>query len=211
MANNIEYQIESLKKSEEKHTIQLSVSEKNQMYTIHKAAIKQLHEQRQGNANSKTRSEIRGGGRKPWKQKGTGRARAGSIRSPLWRGGGVVFGPKVKKYTQKINKKERQLAIRNMLYNKKDFTFAIDQSFLEFKEPKTKFFIQNIKKININYNKKILIIMSQKKINTYLTTKNLQNIEIIAANQLNLLSIIKAKYILIEIDAIKIIQTLYNG
>lgn len=211
MTNNIKYKIKSLNDSEEKLTIQLSISENNQMYTIHKAIVQQLLQQRQGTANSKTRSEIRGGGKKPWKQKGTGRARAGSNRSPLWRGGGVIFGPKTKKYKQKINKKERQLAIRNMLYNKKDFTIAIDESFLKFPKPKTKFFINNIKQINIDYNEKILIIMAKKDINSYLVTKNLKNIEIIAADQLNILAIIKAKYILLEKDAIKIIETLYNG
>jgi len=211
MTNNIKYKIASLEKSKSHQTIQLRISENNQMYTIHKAIIKQLNEQRQGNAHCKTRSEVRGGGRKPWKQKGTGRARVGSIRSPLWRGGGVIFGPKTKEYNQKINKKERQLAIRNMLYNKKDFTIAIDESFLKFNQPKTKFFLEQIKGINIDTTEKILIIMAKKHINTYLSTRNLNNIEIIAANQINLLSIIKAKYILIEIDAIKIIEQVYNG
>jgi len=211
MTNNIEYKIASIDESKEPETIQLRISENNQMYTIHKAIIKQLNEQRQGNANCKTRSQVRGGGRKPWKQKGTGRARVGSIRSPLWRGGGVIFGPKTKEYNQKINKKERQLAIRNMLYNKKDFTIAINQSFLKFNQPKTKFFLDNIKSINLDHTEKILIIMAKKHINTYLSTRNLKNIEIIAADQINLLSIIKAKHILIEVDAIKIIEKVYNG
>jgi len=211
MTNNIEYKIASIDESKEPETIRLRISENNQMYTIHKAIIKQLQEQRQGNANCKTRSQVRGGGRKPWKQKGTGRARVGSIRSPLWRGGGVIFGPKTKEYSQKINKKERQLAIRNMLYNKKDFTIAINQSFLKFNQPKTKIFLDNIKRINLDNSEKILIIMAKKHINTYLSTRNLKNIEIIAADQVNLLSIIKAKHILIEVDAIKIIEKVYNG
>jgi len=181
------------------------------MYTIHKAIVKQLNEQRQGNANCKTRSQVRGGGRKPWKQKGTGRARVGSIRSPLWRGGGVIFGPKTKEYNQKINKKERQLAIRNMLYNKKDFTIAINQSLFKLDQPKTKMFLETIKTIKIDHNEKILIVMAKKHINTYLSARNLNNIEIIAADQINLLSIIKAKHILIEVDAIKIIEQVYNG
>lgn len=211
MTNNIEYKIASLEESKSYQRIRLRISENNQMYNIHKAIIKQLNAQRQGNANCKTRSEVRGGGRKPWKQKGTGRARVGSIRSPLWRGGGVIFGPKTKEYNQKINKKERQLALRNMLYNKKDFTLAIDQSFLKFNQPKTKIFLENIKRIKIDNTEKILIIMAKKHINTYLSTRNLNNIEIIAAHQINLLSIIKAKHILIEIDAIKIIEQVYNG
>lgn len=211
MTNNIEYKIASLEESQKTHTIQLRISENNQMYTIHKAIVKQLNEQRQGNANCKTRSQVRGGGRKPWKQKGTGRARVGSIRSPLWRGGGVIFGPKTKEYNQKINKKERQLAIRNMLYNKKDFTIAINQSLFKLDQPKTKMFLETIKTIKIDHNEKILIVMAKKHINTYLSARNLNNIEIIAADQINLLSIIKAKHILIEVDAIKIIEQVYNG
>lgn len=87
-------------------TLNLKVQNEKSTYLIHRALVKQLIEHRQGNANTKTRSEVRGGGRKPWKQKGTGRARAGSKRSPLWKGGGVSFGPRTKKFQIKLNKKE---------------------------------------------------------------------------------------------------------
>lgn len=203
MTNHIEYQIKSFQ--QEPKLIQMRVSKSNAMYNIHKVATQQLYEQRQGNASCKTKSEVRGGGKKPWKQKGTGRARAGSIRSPLWRGGGIIFGPQTKEYKQKINKKEKHLAINNLLHNKKDFTLAIDSSFLKLNEPKTKIFLQKIKQLNMDRTTRLLIIMAKKHLNTYLATRNLKQIEIIAADQLNLLSIIKAKYILIEDNAIDII------
>ncbi len=107
-------------------TINLQVSESKKMYSIHRALVKQLHNKRKGNANCKSRSEVQGGGKKPWKQKGTGRARAGSIRSPLWKGGGIIFGPKTKSYIKKLNKKEQQLALRNILYNKKNYTTIVE-------------------------------------------------------------------------------------
>ena len=99
--------------------LKLNVLEKSRNYLVHKDLLRHQNLQRQGSSSTKTRSEVRGGGRKPWKQKGTGRARAGSNRSPLWKGGGVIFGPKPKTVSLKLNKKERRLALQTLLYNKK--------------------------------------------------------------------------------------------
>nr|YP_010728699.1 ribosomal protein L4 [Phymatolithon calcareum]WEA76870.1 ribosomal protein L4 [Phymatolithon calcareum] len=194
-------------------TIQLQVSESKNMYTIHRALIKQLHEKRKGTASCKSRSQVQGGGKKPWKQKGTGRARAGSIRSPLWKGGGVIFGPKNKQYATKLNKKEQQLALRNILYNKKDNTIIVENfnPLSISNRPSTKSVIQKIHALNIKTTNKILIIVAKKDINLYLSTRNLKNIELIAANQINLLSIINAKSILVETKALDIIEEAYNG
>ena len=104
----------------EEQKIELSVVEESGNYLLHKDILRHQNNQRQGTVSTKTRSEVRGGGRKPWKQKGTGRARAGSNRSPLWKGGGVTFGPKPKTIEYKLNKKERRLALQTLLYNKKD-------------------------------------------------------------------------------------------
>nr|YP_007878228.1 50S ribosomal protein L4 [Calliarthron tuberculosum]AGA63839.1 50S ribosomal protein L4 [Calliarthron tuberculosum] len=191
-------------------SIHLRISESKNMYVIHRALVKQLHKKRQGNANCKTRSEVRGGGKKPWKQKGTGKARAGSIRSPLWKGGGVIFGPKTKEYTKKINKKEQQLAIRNLLYNKKNQTIIIDNTYFESNQPNTKLLLENINKLKINNTDKIIIVLSKKDVNTYLSIRNLKNIELIQANQLNLISIIRAKYLVITEESLDIIQKVYN-
>ena len=107
------------------HEIQLNVLEKSGNYLLHKDLLRHLQSQNQGTLSTKTRSEVRGGGRKPWRQKGTGRARAGSNRSPLWKGGGVIFGPKPKTVTLKLNKKERRLALQTLLYNKKNNSLEI--------------------------------------------------------------------------------------
>lgn len=208
MAHNIEYNIKSF--PENTKIMKLSINKSNAMYSVHRLTINQLHEQRQGNANCKTRSEVRGGGKKPWKQKGTGRARAGSIRSPLWRGGGVIFGPKTKEYRKKINKKEKHLAVCNLLYNKKDFIISFNSSILELEFPKTKFFLQKLKELNIDPLAKILIIVTVKNSDTQRATNNLKNIELISINQLNIISIIKARYILIDNKAIDIINQLSN-
>nr|YP_009488722.1 50S ribosomal protein L4 [Grateloupia filicina]AWD77332.1 50S ribosomal protein L4 [Grateloupia filicina]BCB15032.1 50S ribosomal protein L4 [Grateloupia asiatica] len=183
------------------------------MYIIHRSLIRQLRKQRQGNACTKTRSQVRGGGKKPWKQKGTGRARAGSIRSPLWRGGGVIFGPITKNYTQKINKKEKQLALRTVIYNKFKDTLVIDNFLNDLQEPSTKNIVKSLQNLGIYKNKKerILIIVDTKNKNLYLSMRNLQNIELIAANQLNVLSIIKAHKLLITIDGLNKINEIYNG
>ena len=99
--------------------LKLNVLEVSGNYLLHKDLLRHLNSKRQATVSTKTRSEVRGGGRKPWQQKGTGRARAGSNRSPLWKGGGVIFGPKPKKVALKLNKKERRLALQTLLYNKK--------------------------------------------------------------------------------------------
>lgn len=101
------------------HELNLNIVEKSGNYLVHKDLLRHQTLQRQATSSTKTRSQVRGGGRKPWKQKGTGRARAGSNRSPLWKGGGVIFGPKPKMVTFKLNKKERRLALQTLLYNKK--------------------------------------------------------------------------------------------
>ena len=123
-------------------TVGLKVaSEENAAHIVHRALVRQINNGRQGNASSKTRAEVRGGGRKPWRQKGTGRARAGSIRSPLWRGGGVIFGPKPRDYTTKMNRKERRLALRTAFQGCADSMVVVSDFASELAQPKTKEFI----------------------------------------------------------------------
>nr|AXF36170.1 ribosomal protein L12 [Gracilariopsis tenuifrons] len=193
-------------------TLQLNKNDDHNMYIIHRALINQLHNCRQGNANTKTRSEVQGGGKKPWKQKGTGRARAGSIRSPLWKGGGVIFGPRTIKYKKKINKKEKKLALRIMLYNKFQNTVVTEYIANNLEKPSTKLIINTLKKYNLNVDKpkNILIIVGKKTHNLYLSTRNLHNVELIAANHLNIVSLLKAENILMTIDALDVIQNTYN-
>lgn len=193
--------------------ISLKVSENKGMYIIHRALIKQLNNKRQGTAHTKTRSEVRGGGKKPWKQKGTGRARAGSIRSPLWKGGGVIFGPKRKNYNTKINKKEKQLALRTLIYNKFKKTFVTEDLAKNIKKPETKSTLKIIKKLGIDIEKqtKILIIVATKNPNFHLSLRNLPNIELITANQLNILALLKADKIIITVNALDKINEVYNA
>nr|YP_009391278.1 ribosomal protein L4 [Dipterocladia arabiensis]ARW59422.1 ribosomal protein L4 [Dipterocladia arabiensis] len=184
-----------------------------QMYLIHRALIQQLNEYRTRNANTKTRAQVRGGGKKPWKQKGTGRARVGSTRSPLWKGGGVIFGPQNKIYKSKINKKEKNLAIKTLIYNKFKKTIIINQILDKLQKPSTKLAVKELKYSSNNiYNcyTKTLLIIAQNNPLIYLSLRNLPNLELITVNNLNILSLIQAEQILITSDALKKIYDKYN-
>nr|WMP11878.1 50S ribosomal protein L4 [Laurencia australis]WMP12089.1 50S ribosomal protein L4 [Laurencia australis] len=207
----ITYTVENEKNEINSETIGLKISEdkKKQMYCIHRSLKNQLKNGRIRNANTKTRSEVRGGGKKPWKQKGTGRARVGSTRSPLWKGGGVIFGPKRAKYTSKINKKEKDLAISTLLYNKISKTKIVDCLLITTKKPNTKNALETLRNININVNKykNILIIVEKKTKLIYLSFRNISNIELIEAKNLNILSLLKAEIIVITRQSLKTINT----
>lgn len=189
--------------------LQLKILEKSGNYLIHKAFLRHLNSKKQSTASTKTRSEVRGGGRKPWRQKGTGRARAGSNRSPLWRGGGVIFGPKPKKKILKLNQKERQLALQTLLFNKKKNSLIIEDLETKNFEPKTKSFLKICKNCGIDWDQKILVIVSKKTKSLKLSTQNLKNIELISASNLNTFSLLKAKKILLTPMAIHDIKEIY--
>nr|YP_009346820.1 50S ribosomal protein L4 [Gracilaria firma]APR74355.1 50S ribosomal protein L4 [Gracilaria firma] len=192
--------------------IKLCKQDNNNIHVLHRALIQQLINNRANNANTKTRSEVRGGGKKPWKQKGTGRARAGSNRSPLWRGGGVIFGPHTKTNKNKINKKEKRLALRILIENKFKNTIITENFIDQLSKPNTKIIIDRLKKYKLDTNKKnnILIIVSEKTCNLYLSTRNLKNVELLNANHLNIISLLKANQIIINKDALNIINKTYN-
>ena len=188
------------------HKLKLNVLEKSGNYLIHKDILRQQIQQKQGTSSTKTRSEVRGGGAKPWKQKGTGKARAGSNRSPLWRGGGVIFGPKPKLNMLKLNKKERKLAIQTLLYNKRNSLLIIDNLEDEITTSKTKILINIFKNWGVELDKKILIIVSRKTLSLKLSIRNIKNVELISARNLNTLSLLKAKQILVTPLAINDIK-----
>nr|YP_009314358.1 Ribosomal protein L4 [Liagora harveyana]SCW22612.1 Ribosomal protein L4 [Liagora harveyana] len=198
-------------KTDDKRIFTVNVSAENPGYIVHRGLVKQLEEKRQGTACTKTRKEVRGGGKKPWKQKGTGKARAGSIRSPLWRGGGVIFGPKPKEYTLKLNTKEKRLALRNILYNKQDCTILISDTELSFDTAKTQEALGKLAALGIPKNQKTLIVVNQKPRNLYLATRNLANVELIKANNLNIKSLLNAKYLLITEESMGIIKEVYHA
>ena len=191
------------------HELKLNVLENSGNYLIHKDILRHYSSQKQGTVSTKTRSEVRGGGRKPWRQKGTGRARAGSNRSPLWKGGGVIFGPKPKTINLKLNKKERRLALQTLLYNKKDNLLIIENLENEINTPKTKTFLKICQDCGINLNQKLLIIVSKKTIPLKLSTQNLKNIELISASNLNTLSLLKAKQVILTPSAVNDIKEIY--
>nr|ULD15960.1 ribosomal protein L4 [Cylindrotheca closterium] len=189
--------------------LKLNVLDESGNYLIHKDFVRHTNTKRQRTVSTKTRSEVRGGGRKPWQQKGTGRARAGSNRSPLWKGGGVIFGPKPKIVSLKLNKKERRLALQTLLYNKKKNILIIKDLEDKLTEIKTKNFLKICKNCQIDLNQKILIIVSKKTISLKLSTQNIKNVELILASNLNTFSLLKAKQIIITPLAINDIKEIY--
>nr|YP_009496701.1 ribosomal protein L4 [Entomoneis sp.]AWT39413.1 ribosomal protein L4 [Entomoneis sp.] len=191
------------------HEITLTVSETAGNYLLHRDLLRHTSAQRQGTVSTKTRSEVRGGGRKPWQQKGTGRARAGSNRSPLWKGGGVIFGPKPKKSFLKLNKKERQLALRTLLYNKKNNIIILENLESDLIEPKTKSFLKICENCSINKDEKLLVVVSKKTMPLKLATQNLKNVELISASNLNTFSLLKAKQIILTPLAVNDIKEIY--
>ena len=187
----------------------LNILETSGNYLLHKDVLRHFGSQRQGTVSTKTRSEVRGGGRKPWQQKGTGRARAGSNRSPLWKGGGVIFGPKPKTVSLKLNKKERRLALQTLLYNKKNNIVIIKDLEEKLTETKTKNFLQICQNCQINLNQKTLVIVSKKTVSLKLSTQNIKNVELILASNLNTFSLLKAKQIIVTPLAIDDIKEIY--
>jgi len=191
--------------------LELKVLDTSGNYVIHKDLFRQQIQQKQGTVSTKTRSEVRGGGRKPWRQKGTGRARAGSNRSPLWKGGGVIFGPKPKTKSLKLNKKERLLSLQTLLYNKRNNILVLDNLEEIFTSAKTKLFLDLCNKLNIDLNRKVLIVVSKKTDYLKLSTRNVKNVELISASNLNTLSLIKATQILTTPAALNEIKEIYCG
>jgi len=188
----------------------LDVSNDNANYIVHRALEHQNVLSHQYTASTKTRSEVRGGGRKPWKQKGTGRARAGSNRSPLWKGGGVIFGPKPKVVTHKINKKEFQLALRTLLFNKKDNIVVFDN--FEIENCKTKEFLNLISKADKDLKSKTLIILADANDPIQLAVRNIPTVETVLAKSLNIKALLRAQQIFLDETSLNLIKETYcNG
>lgn len=184
--------------------------EENAEHIVHRALVRQLNNARQGTASTKTRSEVRGGGRKPWRQKGTGRARAGSIRSPLWRGGGVIFGPKPRDYSTKMNRKERRLALRTAFSSRLEDTIAVENFASELDRPKTKEILAALERWGIESTAKVLLILKEVPDNVNLSTRNISNVKLIKATNLNVFDILGAHKIVVTTDALEQIQEVYS-
>lgn len=194
-----------------KQTISLSILENSGNYLVHKDLLRQLLAKKQSTSSTKTRSEVSGGGRKPWRQKGTGRARAGSNRSPLWRGGGSIFGPKPKTIKHKLNKKERQLSLKTVLAAKYSvMTTVINDFETVLKTPSTKDFLQVFKNCNVELNKKTLLIVDKKSEQLKLSIRNIKNIELNSASNLNTFNLLAAEQIVLTPSALSKIQEIYG-
>ena len=166
-----------------------------------------LANKRQGTQSVKTRTEVRGGGRKPWRQKGTGRARQGSIRAPHWKGGGVTFAPKPRDYSYRVPKKVRRLAIKSALTSKvlSDEIIVLDE--LNMEEPKTKEMVKILDSIKAN--KKALIVMDESNENVMKSIRNIPNVEVTIANTLNVYDILKYDSFIITKAAVRKVEEVY--
>ncbi|ARV62361.1 50S ribosomal protein L4 [Nostocales cyanobacterium HT-58-2] len=192
-------------------TFDLKVAkEETASHVVHRALVRQMTNARQGTASTKTRSEVRGGGRKPWRQKGTGRARAGSIRSPLWRGGGVIFGPKPRDYEIKMNRKERRLALRTAFASRIDDLIVVEEFSDQIQRPKTKELVGAIARWGSDLDSKTLLILSERTENVYLSARNIENLKLIAADQLNVYDLLHADKIVVTAPALEKIQEVYS-
>jgi large subunit ribosomal protein L4 len=192
-------------------SLQLRVAnEDNASHIVHRALVRQMNNARQGTASTKTRSEVSGGGRKPWRQKGTGRARAGSSRSPLWRGGGVIFGPKPRDFSVKMNRKERRLALRTALQSRMDDLVVVEDFAENLPRPKTKELVQAMSRWGIEPESKVLLIVSDRDDNVYLSARNVGNLKLISASNLNVFDILAADQIVATASALSKIQEVYG-
>lgn len=175
-------------------------------HLVHLAVVSQLANNRQGTQSAKTRSEVRGGGRKPWRQKGTGHARQGSIRAPQWVGGGVVFAPKPREYSKKLNKKERRLALKSALTSRVNENKFIVVDEFKFDDVKTKNVVNMLNSLNV---KKALVIMGDKNDNLILSARNIPGIKTALTSTINVYDILKYDTVVVSKEAVANIEEVY--
>ena len=174
---------------------------------VHAVLVNYLANQRQGTQSTKTRAEVRGGGKKPWRQKGTGRARQGSIRAPQWIKGGIALGPKPRSYKYTVNKKERRLAIKSILSSKvleKELT-VVDK--LELKEIKTKSMVKALEALKVEG--KTLIILPEGNKNVIMSARNIEGVKAIKANNINVFDLLKYNNLILPVDTVKKLEEVY--
>ena len=174
---------------------------------VHSVLVNYLANQRQGTQSTKTRSEVSGGGRKPWIQKGTGRARQGSIRAPQWVKGGIALGPKPRSYKYTVNKKERRLAIRSVLSSKvlENNLVVLDKA--EMKEIKTQAMVKTLE--NLKVTGKTLILLPEKNENVQKSARNIKNVKTTLVNTINVYDLLKYNNLVVTLDAVKKLEEVY--
>ena len=174
---------------------------------VHNVVVNYLANQRQGTQSTKTRSEVSGGGKKPWRQKGTGRARQGSIRAPHWIGGGIALGPKPRSYKYTVNKKEKRLAIRSVLSSKVLEKELVVVDKISFKEIKTKNMVKAL--ANLKVEGKTLIVLPEKDENVQKSARNIEGVKTSLVNTINAYDLLKYKNLVVTLDAVKKIEEVY--
>lgn len=167
----------------------------------------QLANKRQGTASTKTRAEVRGGGKKPWKQKGTGRARVGSSRNPIWRGGGIAFGPKPRDYSYTMPRKVRRLAMKSALSSKAQDSSIIVVEILTFEEPKTKLMLETLGLLNAA--EKTLVVTADGDVNVYKSARNIPGVKSLRADYINVFDILKYDTLLMTTDAVARVEEVF--
>ena len=177
---------------------------------MHRAVLRQQAHSRQGTASTLTRAEVRGGGRKPYKQKGTGRARQGSIRTPLRPGGGIVFGPKPRTYNLAMNRKERRLALRTALMARIDDVIVVKDFGTALEAPKTRQVVDALGRLGVAADAKVLIGLNAPNEVLRRSVRNLEKVKLIAANQLNVFDLLHAKSLVLGEEALATIQEVYG-
>ena len=175
-------------------------------HLVHMAVVQQLANNRQGTQKAKTRSEVSGGGRKPWRQKGTGHARQGSTRAPQWTGGGVVFAPVPRDYSFKLNKKEKRAALKSVLTDKVQNNNLIVVDELKFDEIKTKNFVNVMNNLKVQ---KGLVVIAENDANVVMSAKNVADVNTTLVNTINVYDILKAKTVVLTKDAVAKIEEVY--
>ena len=175
-------------------------------HLVHMAVLQQLANNRQGTQKAKTRSEVRGGGRKPWRQKGTGHARQGSIRAPLWKGGGVVFAPVPRDYSFKLNKKEKRAALKSVLTSRVQENKFIVVDELKMDEIKTKTFKGVLDNLNAE---KALVVLNDMDANVIASAKNIPTVKTTQTNELNVFDVLKYNTVVVTKDAVATIEEVY--
>ncbi|MDD7642352.1 MAG: 50S ribosomal protein L4 [bacterium] len=175
-------------------------------HLVHMAVLQQLANNRQGTQKAKTRSEVRGGGRKPWRQKGTGHARQGSTRAPQWTGGGVVFAPTPRDYSFKINKKEKRAALKSALTSRVQENKLIVVDELKLDEIKTKQFAQVMKNLNVE---KALVVINENDQNIVMSAKNIPTVKVAQTNTINVFDILKYSTVVVTKAAVATIEEVY--
>jgi large subunit ribosomal protein L4 len=191
--------------------LQLSVAkESSATDLLHRAVVRQLANARQGTASTLTRAEVAGGGRKPYKQKGTGRARQGSIRTPLRPGGGIIFGPKPRSYELAMNRKERRLALRTALMSRTDDIVVVKGFGSELTAPKTREITAALQRLGIEAGSKVLLVLDGASEAVKLSVRNLEKVKLIAADQLNVFDLLNAGKLVVGEEALAKIQEVYG-